>query len=105
MPVINRIAALAPEIAAWRQDIHAHPEVLFDTHRTSALVAGKLRGFGCDEVVTGLGRTGVVGVIRGRHQSAPQPRAVGSCKKPLHNRVLPSLSAVHARRNVRRSRK
>ena len=66
MPVINRIAALAPEIAAWRQDIHAHPEVLFDTHRTSALVAGKLRGFGCDEVVTGLGRTGVVGVIRGR---------------------------------------
>ncbi len=66
MPVINRIAALAPEIAAWRQDIHAHPEILFDTHRTSALVADKLRGFGCDEVVTGLGRTGVVGVIRGR---------------------------------------
>jgi hippurate hydrolase len=66
MPVVNRIADLAPTVAGWRRDIHAHPEVLFDTHRTSALVADRLRGFGCDEVVTGLGRTGVVGVIRGR---------------------------------------
>ncbi len=66
MPVINRFADLQDEIAAWRRDIHAHPEVLFDTHRTSALVAEKLRAFGCDEVVEGIGRTGVVGVIRGR---------------------------------------
>ncbi len=66
MPVVNRIADLAPTVAEWRRDIHAHPEVLFDTHRTSGLVADRLRGFGCDEVVTGLGRTGVVGVIRGR---------------------------------------
>ena len=66
MPVVNRIADLAPSVAEWRRDIHAHPEVLFDTHRTSALVADKLHAFGCDEVVTGLGRTGVVGVIRGR---------------------------------------
>ena len=66
MPVVNRIADLAPAIAEWRRDIHAHPEMLFDTHRTSALVADKLRGFGCDEVATGIGRTGVVGVIRGR---------------------------------------
>lgn len=66
MAVINRFAELAPAIAAWRQDIHAHPEILFDTHRTSALVAGKLRSFGVDEVVEGIGRTGVVGVIRGR---------------------------------------
>ena len=66
MPVVNRIADLAPSIAEWRRDLHAHPEVLFDTHRTSALVADKLRAFGCDEVVTGIGRTGVVGVIRGR---------------------------------------
>jgi amidohydrolase len=66
MPVVNRFADLAPTIAAWRRDLHAHPEVLFDTHRTSAIVADKLRGFGCDEVATGIGRTGVVGVIRGR---------------------------------------
>jgi hippurate hydrolase len=64
--VINRFADLAPTIAGWRRDIHAHPEILFDTERTSALVAGKLRGFGVDEVVEGIGRTGVVGVIRGR---------------------------------------
>jgi amidohydrolase len=66
MPVINRLADLAPAIAGWRRDLHAHPELLFDTHRTSAFVADRLRAAGCDEVVTGLGRTGVVGVIRGR---------------------------------------
>ncbi|MEL7253093.1 MAG: M20 aminoacylase family protein [Pseudomonadota bacterium] len=66
MPVKNRFAELHADITAWRRDIHAHPELLFDTHRTSALVAEKLAAFGCDEVVTGLGRTGVVGVIKGR---------------------------------------
>jgi amidohydrolase len=66
MPVKNRFAELLPEITAWRRDIHAHPELQFDTHRTSALVAEKLREFGCDEVVEGIGKTGVVGVIRGR---------------------------------------
>jgi hippurate hydrolase len=66
MPVKNRVAEMAEEITAWRRDIHAHPEILFETHRTSALVAEKLREFGCDEVVTGIGRTGVVGIINGR---------------------------------------
>jgi len=70
MPVKNRFAELLPEITAWRRDIHAHPELLFDTHRTAALVAEKLRAFGCDEVVEGIGRTGVVGVIRGRTDTA-----------------------------------
>ena len=66
MPGKNRFAELHDDITAWRRDIHANPELLFDTHRTSALVAEKLEAFGCDEVVTGLGRTGVVGVINGR---------------------------------------
>ena len=70
MPIRNRFAELQAEIAAWRRDIHAHPELMFDTHRTSALVAGKLREFGCDEVVEGIGRTGVVGVIRGRESGS-----------------------------------
>jgi amidohydrolase len=65
MPIVNRIADLHGEITAWRRDIHAHPELLFDVHRTAASVAEKLKAFGCDEVVTGLGRIGVVGVIRG----------------------------------------
>jgi len=66
MPIKNRFAEMQADITAWRRDIHEHPEILFETHRTSALVAEKLRGFGCDEVVTGIGRTGVVGVIEGR---------------------------------------
>ena len=66
MPIKNRFAEMLPEITEWRHDFHAHPELLFDTHRTSDIVAEKLRAFGCDEVVEGLGRTGVVGVIRGK---------------------------------------
>ena len=66
MPIINRVADLQPDIQAWRRDIHQHPELLYDVHRTSAFVADRLREFGCDEVATGLGRTGVVGVIKGR---------------------------------------
>jgi amidohydrolase len=65
MPIVNRIADLHGEITAWRRDIHAHPELLYDVHRTAGAVADKLKSFGCDEVVTGIGRTGVVGVIRG----------------------------------------
>ncbi|MFB2532906.1 M20 aminoacylase family protein [Paracoccus sp. p4-l81] len=66
MPVKNRFAELLPEITAWRRDFHEHPELLFDVHRTAGRVEELLKSFGCDEVVTGLGRTGVVGVIRGR---------------------------------------
>jgi hippurate hydrolase len=66
MPVKNRFAELQDEITAWRRDIHENPEILFETHRTSALVAEKLKEFGCDEIVTGIGRTGVVGVIKGK---------------------------------------
>ena len=65
MPIVNRVADLHAEIAAWRHDLHAHPELLYEVHRTAASVAEKLTAFGCDEVVPGIGRTGVVGVIRG----------------------------------------
>ena len=74
MPVKNRIAAMLPEITEWRQDFHRHPELLFDVHRTAARVADLCRSFGCDEVVTGIGRTGVVAVIKGRTDSG---RVVG----------------------------
>ena len=70
MPVKNRFAELHSDITAWRRDIHENPEILFETHRTSSLVAEKLRAFGCDEVVEGIGRTGVVGVIKGKTDSA-----------------------------------
>ncbi len=60
------IDAMTPDAVAWRRDLHAHPELLYDVHRTAGFVAEKLRAFGCDEVVTGLGRTGVVAVVHGR---------------------------------------
>jgi len=66
MPVLNRVAEFQAEIAAWRQDLHAHPELLFDVERTAEFVAGKLDEFGCDAVVTHIGRTGVVGIIEGK---------------------------------------
>ncbi|HPD91410.1 MAG: amidohydrolase [Rhodobacter sp.] len=66
MPVKNRFAELLPDITAWRRDFHENPELLYDTHRTASIVAEKLRAFGLDEVTEGIGRTGVVGVIRGK---------------------------------------
>ena len=66
MPIINRFAELHDEIAAWRRDYHRHPEILYDVHRTAADVAAKLRAVGCDEVMEGIGRTGVVAVVRGQ---------------------------------------
>ncbi|MEM7507022.1 MAG: M20 aminoacylase family protein [Pseudomonadota bacterium] len=66
MPLINRFADFHADITEWRRDIHANPELQFDVHRTAGIVADKLRAFGCDEVVEGIGQTGVVGVIKGR---------------------------------------
>jgi hippurate hydrolase len=75
MPVLDRIAALGDEIAAWRHDLHAHPELLYEVHRTAGFVADRLRAFGCDAVATGIGQTGVVGVIHGRARGSN--RAIG----------------------------
>ena len=69
MPVKNRFAELLPEITAWRRDFHQHPELLYEVYRTAGKVAELLRAFGVDEVVEGVGRTGVVGVIKGRTDS------------------------------------
>ena len=78
MPILNRVAEMHAEIAAWRRDLHAHPELLYDVHRTAGTVADKLKSFGCDEVVTGIGRNGVVGVIHGhRADAANQRRTIG----------------------------
>ncbi len=75
MPVNNRIADFHAEMTAWRRDFHEHPELAFEEHRTSEIVADKLRSFGCDEVITGIAKTGVVGVIRGNN--AASGRAIG----------------------------
>ena len=66
MPIVNRFADFADDITAWRRDFHANPEILYEVQRTAGIVAQKLGEFGVDEVVTGVGRTGVVGIIKGR---------------------------------------
>src|SRR5712672_2176863 len=77
MPILNRLSDLHAEITAWRRDIHAHPELQYDVQRTAATVAEKLTAFGCDEVVSGIGRTGVVGVIRGQKTGSGSRKVIG----------------------------
>lgn len=66
MPVLNSIAEMEAEMKGWRRHLHAHPELGLDCHGTAAFVAARLREFGVDEVHEGIGRTGVVALIRGR---------------------------------------
>ena len=75
MPITPAIQDLAADAQSWRRDIHRHPELLYDVPRTAALVAERLESFGCDEVATGIGRSGVVGIIRGR--GAASARTIG----------------------------
>ncbi|MEM7216349.1 MAG: M20 aminoacylase family protein [Pseudomonadota bacterium] len=72
MPIINRMAELHNEITEWRREIHSNPELQYDVHDTAAGVAEKLKAFGCDEVVTGIGKTGVVGIIHGKNRDSGQ---------------------------------
>lgn len=74
MPILNRAAELQHEVSIWRRHLHTNPEILYEVEETAAFVAEKLREFGVDEVMTGIGRTGVVGVIRGQGDSG---RAIG----------------------------
>ncbi len=72
-PVKNSIAAMLPELVEWRRDLHRHPELSYDVPRTARLVAERLRGFGFDEVVEGVGKTGVVGLLHGATGPADGP--------------------------------
>ncbi len=97
MPIINRIAEFQGEMTEWRHDLHAHPELALQEHRTSAMVQAKLKAFGVDEIITGLARTGVVGVIRGSGASA---RSIGLRADmdalPIHEETnLPYASRNH----------
>ncbi|WP_425078577.1 M20 aminoacylase family protein [Ruegeria denitrificans] len=69
MPVKNRLAEMHGDIAAWRRHLHAHPELMYDVHETAAFVVERLKEFGVDEITPGIGKTGVVAVIRGRQDT------------------------------------
>lgn len=77
MPIVDDIADLCVEATLWRQDLHAHPELMYDVQRTANVVARQLESFGCDAVATGIGQTGVVGVIRGRLKSGSVNKVIG----------------------------
>jgi hippurate hydrolase len=74
MPILNRAAELQDEVTGWRRHIHENPGILYEVEHTANFVAEKLKEFGVDEVVTGIGRTGVVGIIRGKN---PGSRTIG----------------------------
>jgi hippurate hydrolase len=97
MPVINRVASLSGEIAGWRRDLHQHPELLFDLPRTTEFVAGKLREFGCDEIATGVGRSGIVAVIEGRRGEG---RNVGLRADMDALPIMEATGAAHASRTA-----
>lgn len=65
MPVINRIADFAPDMTAWRQHLHAHPELRFECYETAAFITSRLREFGVDEIHEGIATSGVVAIIDG----------------------------------------
>lgn len=75
MAVENWTARDIEDLTAFRRDLHANPELLYDVTRTAARVAEALRAAGIDEVHEGVGRTGVVGVIRG--EDAESGRMIG----------------------------
>lgn len=66
MPVINRIAGYGEDMKTWRRHLHAHPELLFDCHKTAAFVVERLREFGVDEIHEGIATSGVVAIIQGK---------------------------------------
>ncbi|MEM6739571.1 MAG: amidohydrolase [Pseudomonadota bacterium] len=70
MAVINRIAAFAGDMRAWRQHLHAHPELGFACHETAAFVAARLRAFGIDEIHGGFAESGLVALIEGQGPGA-----------------------------------
>ena len=74
MPVLNSIAEMEAEMKGWRRHLHAHPELGLECRETAAFVAARLRDFGVDEVHEGIGKTGVVGLIRGRAGRSRPPR-------------------------------
>lgn len=80
MKIPEAISGIVGPIRAIRRDIHAHPELKFEEKRTAEIVARELQSYGLDEVHTGLGKTGVVGLLRGKSVGSypgGKPRIIG----------------------------
>jgi hippurate hydrolase len=90
-PLNNAIAAMLPELTAWRRDFHRHPELLYDVPRTARIVAERLREFGFDEVIEGVGKTGVLGLLHGANGAARSTE-----KRALFRADMDALPIVEA---------
>jgi hippurate hydrolase len=95
MPIVNRIAAFHDDMREWRHDIHRQPELGYQEERTAATVAARLREFGVDEVVEGVGKTGVVGLIRAGEGPAIALRADMDALPIVEETGLPYRSRNH----------
>ncbi len=71
MAMSEAIEALVDDARRWRHELHKMPELQYDVVQTAKFVADRLHAFGCDEVKTGIGRSGVVGIIKGRRGDGP----------------------------------
>ena len=98
MPVKPSIAAFHDDLVAWRRDFHAHPELGFEEHRTSAIVAQKLESWGI-EVERGLAGTGLVGTLRagsGNRAIGPppgtSPAPTSHCERIAFSRLAKRMS-------------
>ena len=97
MPVLNRAAEMQPEIAGWRRRLHERPEIAFDLTETERFVAARLEELGCDEVARGIGRCGVVAVVRGRLGAGP---AIGLRADMDALPIVEASGAAHASKNA-----
>jgi DNA-binding NarL/FixJ family response regulator len=92
MPISAAIKDLVPEVRTWRRELHQNPELMYDVEETAKFVAERLRAFGCDEVKTAIGRTGVVGVVRG--SKGPSSRSIRlRADHAGHKRIPPEIAA------------
>ncbi|TIL44437.1 amidohydrolase [Mesorhizobium sp.] len=78
MPILPEVVERHAVITAWRHDLHQNPELGFDLDRTVGLIAARLEEFGCDEVITGFGKSGIVAIIKGKGQPKNgNPKVIG----------------------------
>lgn len=84
MPILNRVAEFADDMATWRHHLHANPELGFDCHDTAAFVVERLREFGVDEVHTGIATSGVVAIINGQGEGPTMGLRADMDALPIH---------------------
>ena len=95
MPILNRIAEYADEMANWRQYLHAHPEVGFECHKTTAFIVERLKEFGADEIHTGIAKSGVLAIINGQGDGPTMGLRADMDALPIKETTGSDYASVH----------